>query len=847
MSRSGCQHPGQSDASVLVDRTASWSDHGVQTSLALARAQLRHGWRNLIGIVLLVALIGGLVLGGLAGAQRTRTAVDRMIAQNEASDVLVNPDNGDDSALDFDQVAALPMVAAFSRVHGVALFGQGPFTADNLFSTPLVLATDGRVLVDFERPVLAAGRVPDPDSTDEVYVDRTYADSAGLSVGDTIRFTSFPPDVLMAFGAALDRQDLDGALAALNAPGAGSPLEVRVAGIGNQLDGIVVDQGFDPAAIWMGPALYAQLGEPSMGFGGAVVRLQDPGQVNDFKNAVNAMVPADELIVYQTQQVTRAKALRATGPAATALAIFAAITALLGTVLVGQAWSRRFQLDGRDTPPLVALGTTTRQRFVTSMIRLTIAVAIGLVLAVVVAAVLSLITPVGPARHAEPDPGFQFSARILVGGALVLLVAFIAAGTLPAWHGAQRRDSAGAVHGSKVAGWLAAKGASPPLSNGVRFGLEPGGGSTAVPTRATIIGAITAITVAAATIVFASSLDRVVHDGRFYGSNFDVSINLTNELSSNADVVGGVLAAVAADPDAEQVSEMRITEITVDGRPETSLAFAAFGGSPPVEPTIAEGRAPSAKGEIALGSTTMRELGTHVGDTVEMVVDGSTSSAEVVGRAVLPGVGLYEGADRTSIGVGALVAPEALGPRTLATKGFVVVKLVPGADPSAFATRMNDPLSVYSPPFFQFDSVPSDVQGLVGLRSLPVVLASLLVLVVGVTVANAMIVAIRRRRRDIAILQALGSTRANVTATGVWQGVTVAVASLLVGVPLGIVAGRWLWTRLADGFGTLAEPVVPPVGILVLVAGVLVLAAIAGFVPVRRGLRFHPAEVLRSE
>ena len=142
--RSGCQHPGASDTSVLVASGATWSDRGVQTSLALARAQLRHGWRNLAGIVVLVALIGGLVLGGLAGAQRTRTAVDRMIEQNEVSDVLVNPDKGDESVLDFDLVAALPMVAEFSRVHGVGAWPSGEITIDNLFTAPFTLATDGQ-------------------------------------------------------------------------------------------------------------------------------------------------------------------------------------------------------------------------------------------------------------------------------------------------------------------------------------------------------------------------------------------------------------------------------------------------------------------------------------------------------------------------------------------------------------------------------------------------------------------------------------------------------------------------------------------------------------------------------
>jgi ABC-type lipoprotein release transport system permease subunit len=148
---------------------------------------------------------------------------------------------------------------------------------------------------------------------------------------------------------------------------------------------------------------------------------------------------------------------------------------------------------------------------------------------------------------------------------------------------------------------------------------------------------------------------------------------------------------------------------------------------------------------------------------------------------------------------------------------------------------------------FQSNGRPSDVEGLARLRSLPVVLASFLVLVVGVTVANAMVIAVRRRRRDIAILQSLGSTHGNVTAVGVWQGVTIGVSAVLFGVPLGVATGRWFWSRLANGFGTLAEPVVPLPGLFALAAVVLLLAAVSGFVPIRAGLRHQPATVLRSE
>ena len=55
----------------------------------------------------------------------------------------------------------------------------------------------------------------------------------------------------------------------------------------------------------------------------------------------------------------------------------------------------------------------------------------------------------------------------------------------------------------------------------------------------------------------------------------------------------------------------------------------------------------------------------------------------------------------------------------------------------------------------------------------------------------------------------------------------------------------WMW--LANEFGTLAEPVVPLGGVLLLTTAVVGLAAVTGVVPVRRGLRHRPAVVLRSE
>jgi hypothetical protein len=59
----------------------------VHAPVEVARLQLRRGWRGLVGIAVLVALVGGLLPGAAAGARRTATAVDRMIVSTETADV----------------------------------------------------------------------------------------------------------------------------------------------------------------------------------------------------------------------------------------------------------------------------------------------------------------------------------------------------------------------------------------------------------------------------------------------------------------------------------------------------------------------------------------------------------------------------------------------------------------------------------------------------------------------------------------------------------------------------------------------------------------------------------------
>src|SRR5687767_13705414 len=92
-----------------------------------SRAELRTGIRALIGVALLGGLAGGLVIASAAGARRTDTAYERLLADSASADVFVYnyPDPGL-AVLDPATVEALPQVAAAARGNlFYALVGSG--------------------------------------------------------------------------------------------------------------------------------------------------------------------------------------------------------------------------------------------------------------------------------------------------------------------------------------------------------------------------------------------------------------------------------------------------------------------------------------------------------------------------------------------------------------------------------------------------------------------------------------------------------------------------------------------------------------------------------------------------
>ena len=106
---------------------------------------------------------------------------------------------------------------------------------------------------------------------------------------------------------------------------------------------------------------------------------------------------------------------------------------------------------------------------------------------------------------------------------------------------------------------------------------------------------------------------------------------------------------------------------------------------------------------------------------------------------------------------------------------------------------------------------------------------------------------IRRRRRDFALLKTIGFTRPQLAAAVGWQATVTAGAGLVIGVPLGIAAGRWLWLAFASELAAVPDPVIPAASIALAAAAALILADLVAAVPGQRAARTPAATVLRAE
>jgi ABC-type antimicrobial peptide transport system permease subunit len=97
------------------------------------------------------------------------------------------------------------------------------------------------------------------------------------------------------------------------------------------------------------------------------------------------------------------------------------------------------------------------------------------------------------------------------------------------------------------------------------------------------------------------------------------------------------------------------------------------------------------------------------------------------------------------------------------------------------------------------------------------------------------------------VLRALGFTATQLRRSVLVQSLATMLVALVVGVPLGVVAGRVLWQAFAEQLGVAADPSSPLGTLLVTIVGGIGLAILAAQVPARLAARAAPAVGLRGE
>ncbi|HEY8057567.1 MAG TPA: FtsX-like permease family protein, partial [Acidimicrobiales bacterium] len=428
-----------------------------------------------------------------------------------------------------------------------------------------------------------------------------------------------------------------------------------------------------------------------------------------------------------------------------------------------------------------------------------------------------------------------------IGGAVLVVATVLAIAVWPAIASTRAREPR--RQRASASSWVAAAGFAPSVVAGTRFALDPGPSN--VPTRSTLVGAATAVVLVVATLTFAASLDNFIDSPRLYGTPWDTVVSVEGDGEVAPDDVDRLLADVGAPDEVEAYGLLTPGQVLLD---DSSLPAMAIRRSPkPIQPTLTTGRLPASADEVALGAVTLDRLGVDVGDTVRVTRGEGSTDLAVVGQVVLPAVSAYPGADKTSLGEGALLTGRGLrrwSPQF--SPVGALVDLADGTDVEAYVDAVDDPADdiVMSS---TVPNLPSDVQSLERVRSTPLVLAGLLTVLIALTVIHALGAAVRSRRRDLAVLRTFGFTRRQVLAAVAVQATLIALVGLVVGVPIGLVVGRLAWSEVIDRFGGLVD-LVTPIGAMALVAGaVLLLANLVSLVPGLRAARAHTASILRTE
>ncbi len=837
------------------------------------RTTFHRRWGGYLTVILLVGLVGGLAMGSLAGARRTQSAYAAYLARSDASDLQVEITNvAATSTQPYapNQTAQLARLPGVRRVAGNVAVFVTPVKADGAPDIPPALQSNqvetvGSVHGEYftqDRVAVTRGRLADPARPDEFVATDQAAGLLGWHVGESFS--------MGAFTAAQSSE-----------PGFGTPrvqpyLRTRATLVGtvvlnNQVVRDEVDQY--PGDVIFTPALTARLLADAAYYTEYSLRLDHgSGGVATVEKEIINSLPPDNTYNFHVTSVVEGQVARSVKPESIALGVFGIIAALATLLIGGQAIGRQLRSSGEELEVMRSLGADARMTTSDGLIGALGAVIVGALLATVVAVALSPLSPIGPVHAVDPAPGMTIDWTAVLGGLVVLVVGLgavtVALASRQSPNRRGHRDRVAHPKASAAAGSAASAGLTLPAVTGIRFALERDTSRNAVPVRSALLGSVLAVILLVATLTFGSGLRTLVTHPALYGWNWNYAIQ---------EVGGGHVPPltqrlVDQDRDVAAWTGYGFGQIQIDGQTVPSLLAVSRAA---VGPPILSGHPVEASHQIVLGAATLEQLHVHIGDTVELSYGSSRggvtqvplTAATVVGTATLPAIG-NSGQLHTSMGTGALVStsiepasfraalsspdPNLNGPAAM------VIRLRPGVSATAGLSSLRR-IAATTAAALQMDpnaggtftvlpvQQPAEIVNYRAIGAVPALLAGGVVAGTVVALGLTLAASTRRRRRDLALLKTLGFTHRQLATTVAWQASVAAVVGAVVGVPFGIIVGRWLWTLFAEQIYAVPRPTVPDLQMGLVVVGALVLANVVAAIPGRTAARTPTAVLLRAE
>lgn len=804
---------------------------GDGTTSMVTRAELRRRWGSLLTVAVLVAVVSGAVMSAVVGADRTASAVDRFRSTTRAADLWYQTN---------DDQNATEMLAAATRdpaVESASLRYLANIWPTNGSTDMAVMGDlDGAYGRTIDRPYLLSGRMPTPDSADEVVLNEQAAQLSGLEVGDRLRARTW------------SRQDLAG-LDGDNFPGFNGPeLDLTVVGIGRMPDELTGDlRRTSPYAIassaflakhpdlgvWP-PSVEARLrpGADHNRLDATMSRLQTEAA------AQSAGTPGDFWISALTASDIYLDAMRtATRSLVIGLLLFAAAALASGGLAIAQAVRRQLGGSVTSSATLSTLGMTRSEIARTRSRPIGLAATVGSLGGVAIAVAASPLLPIGLVARAETEPGVRVAPQWLVIVATTTVIAAWGLANMSIRGGSRRGSGAAGLRRAPWSARLAARsGAAPAVATGLRLAGDRSRGS--VPVRSAFIG----VAICVAGVVGAGVIRSSYHDLSATPTRWGQPWSSIPDYTGDG-TVDTIMDDLVKEDRIDAVATLISTSLVLDKQVVSTSGLDAVKGA--MAFTALDGRLPRSPTEISLGTATAKDLGVSVGDTVTATApDGSRVPLTVVGTVVLPATD-----NQYAVDVGAVATTEGIdrAGNTSDITRAPVIHFAPGIDVRRTEAELSKSIDGLEFNVFTDPRPPGIVSSLAEPRDIATWLAMFLTLIAVIGMLHVLVVSTRRRQGELGVLRALGLRGRQVQRAVTVQALALTGAGLAVGIPIGFVAGRWMWRSLVAQMGAASQPSLPLALLTLIVPVAGAVTVCLSWLPARNARRRSPAASLRAE